>query len=336
MESFLKQCFPGKVIQREKLPGDGGHREYFRLKVAGASYILMSSGRQDASLRDFINIQEMLRKADLPVPHLFHKDLKNGLLVLEDFGDVTLESIQKTDKKNSQILYREVLQDLVRMQSQVSLSDSFPRFGKDFFQEETELAIERLEKLAQICGKHTPPKDKILRFKRELKKVCEQLDGLTFVYCHRDFHSRNLMVKNRCAYWIDFQDGGQGPYCYDLCSLLYDSYVSFNEHERKDKVGFYFQILPDSMKQTVQGTENIYFFTCLQFLQRGFKACGCFAGFYNNSRRITHLPCIHPTLKELEQEAVTLSYKGIAEYIQSLRERLDFSSLDDYPEESVN
>lgn len=335
MDDFLKQCFPGQVVQRQKLPGDGGHREYFRLKVGGAPYILMSSGKEDGSLKDFINIQEMLEKADLPVPHLFHQDLKEGLLVLEDLGDITLESIQKTDKRNSQSLYQEVLQNLVKMQSHVPLCDSFPRFGKDFFQEETELAVRRLEKLAQNCGKQKPPKDKILHFKEELERICEQLDKLTFVYCHRDFHSRNLMVKNRHTYWIDFQDGGQGPYCYDLCSLLYDSYVFFDGQEKKNMVDFYFQVLPDSMKQAVKGTDSIYFFTRLQFLQRGFKACGCFAGFYNDSRRITHLPCIPPTLKELEQEAVKLSYNRVAEYIQSLRERLDFSFLDDYPKKNI-
>ena len=335
MESFLKQCFPGRAIQKEKLPGDGGHREYFRLKVEGAPYILMSSGKEDGSLRDFIGIQEMLSKAELPVPRLFHQDLREGLLVLEDLGDITLESIQKTDKEKSQRLYREVLQDLVKMQSRVPLSASFPRFGKSFFQEETELAVQRLEKLVQNCGGQRPSEDKILRFKRELERVCDPLDKLIFVYCHRDFHSRNLMVKNHKAYWIDFQDGGQGPYCYDLCSLLYDSYVSFSEQDKKNMVDFYFQILPGSMKRAVQGTDSIYFFTRLQFLQRGFKACGCFAGFFNDSRRITHLPCIYPTLQELEQEAVKLSYSGIAEYIQSLRERMDFSALDDYSKKNI-
>ena len=330
VKDFLKKSFPGKDIQSEKLAGDGGHRDYFRLKVEDSSYILMSSGREDSSLRDFTQIQDVLTKAKLPVPRIFQQDLEKGFLILEDLGDVTLESVLKTDRKSALILYKKALRDLIKMQSHVPISVSLPRFGKDFFLAETDLALQRLEKLVQNCGGKKPPKDKILNFKREMEGVCDQLDQLTSVYCHRDFHSRNLMVKNHHPRWIDFQDGGQGPYCYDLCSLLYDSYISFEDHEKENMVRFYSQILPDRMKQSIGEVKNIHFFTRLQFLQRGFKACGCFAGFYNGSRRTTHLPYIHPTLKELAQESLKLSFKEISEYIQSLQKRLDISALSDY------
>lgn len=330
MEAFLKKYFSEKDIKKEKLAGDGGHRDYFRLKVEDSPYILMSSGEADPSLKNFIQIQGMLSRVDLPVPRLFQQDLEKGFLILEDLGDMTLGSVLKTDRKSALALYKKALCDLVKMQSRVPLSSSFPRFGKNFFMEETDLALQRLEKLVQNCGGKKPSKTETFNFKREMEGICDQLDRLTFVYCHRDFHSRNLMVKSRYPYWIDFQDGGQGPYCYDLCSLLYDSYVSFDDQEKKDMIDFYFQILPNRIKQTVGELKSIDFFTRLQFLQRGFKACGCFAGFYNDSRRITHLPYIHPTLKELAQESLKFSFKEISGYIQSLQKRLDFSALGDY------
>ena len=339
MEDFLKKCFPDQIVQKEKLGGDGGHRDYFRLKVRDSFYILMSSGKKDPSLKDFIQIQGMLSKVDLPVPRLFHQNLKEGFLILEDLGNVTLESVLKTDREGALALYQTALRDLVQMQFRISLSLSFPRFGKHFFMAETDLALERLEKLARDCGGQEPSKNRLVRFKKEMEEVCEQLDRLTFVYCHRDFHSRNLMIKNRHPRWIDFQDAGQGPYCYDLCSLLYDSYVSFEDQEKEDMIAFYFQILPDRMKQTVGDLKSVHFFTRLQFLQRGFKACGCFAGFYNDSRRTTHLPYIYPTLKELERESVKFHSENIisgdlTEYIQSLQERLDLSNLRDYSEKN--
>lgn len=340
MKDFLKKCFPGKNIQSEKLAGDGGHRDYFRLKAGDSFYIFMSSGKEDPSLKDFIQIQEILKKANLPVPRLFHQDLEKGFLILEDLGDVTLESVLKTDRKGALALYQTALRDLVQMQFRVSLSPSFPRFGKEFFMAETDLAVERLEKLTQNCAGQEPSKSKLVHFKKEMEKICEQLDELVFVYCHRDFHSRNLMIKNRHPRWIDFQDAGQGPYCYDLCSLLYDSYVSFKDQEKEDMMKFYFQILPDSIKQAVGGIKSIHFFTRLQFLQRGFKACGCFAGFYNDSRRTTHLPCIHPTLKKLKRESLKFQSEnivgeGLTEYIQSLQEKLDLSNLKDYSEKNL-
>ncbi|MCY4512833.1 MAG: phosphotransferase [Bdellovibrionales bacterium] len=339
MENFLKKCFPGKIVQSEKLAGDGGHRDYFRLQAENSFYVFMSSGKSDPSLKDFIQIQEVLKKADLPVPSLFHQDLKEGYLILEDLGDITLEFVLKEKRENALALYQKALRDLVKMQAQVPLPSSFPRFGKDFFMEETDIALQRLEKLVENCGGKKVSENAVLNFKKEMEEICNQLDQLTFVFCHRDFHSKNLMVKNHHPHWIDFQDAGQGPYCYDLCSLLYDSYVSFSDREKEDMIKFYFQTLPDPMKQSIGGIKEIHFLTRLQFLQRGFKACGCFAGFYNDSRRTTHLPYIQPTLKELEKESLKFQFegllgKGFLEYIQSLQERLNLSKLDGYSEKS--
>ena len=47
--------------------------------------------------------------------------------------------------------------------------------------------------------------------------------------CHRDYHSRNLMLHDGSLYIIDFQDARMGPDTYDLVSLLRDSYVDFTE-----------------------------------------------------------------------------------------------------------
>lgn len=49
---------------------------------------------------------------------------------------------------------------------------------------------------------------------------------------HRDFQSKNVMVKDRIPYVIDVQDICQGPGLYDLASLLYDPNVSLNIIER--------------------------------------------------------------------------------------------------------
>src|SRR6185295_11569519 len=45
------------------------------------------------------------------------------------------------------------------------------------------------------------------------------------VLCHRDFHSRNLLVQGDRLRLVDFQDARLGPVAYDLASLLRDSYV---------------------------------------------------------------------------------------------------------------
>ena len=51
------------------------------------------------------------------------------------------------------------------------------------------------------------------------------------VLCHRDFHSRNLMVtEDGSLAMVDIQDARWGPDSYDLASLLRDAYVDIPEH----------------------------------------------------------------------------------------------------------
>ena len=45
------------------------------------------------------------------------------------------------------------------------------------------------------------------------------------VFVHRDFHSRNLLLRSGALATIDFQDAVIGPLCYDLVSLLRDCYI---------------------------------------------------------------------------------------------------------------
>jgi aminoglycoside/choline kinase family phosphotransferase len=45
-------------------------------------------------------------------------------------------------------------------------------------------------------------------------------------FLHRDFQSRNLMVKDGQIRIIDFQGGRRGPLAYDLASLLIDPYAA--------------------------------------------------------------------------------------------------------------
>ena len=99
------------------------------------------------------------------------------------------------------------------------------------------------------------------------------------VLCHRDYHSRNLMLHAEQLYIIDFQDARMGPDTYDLVSLLRDSYVDLPDQTVEDLIAYFLAI----QGQTNQAVEFRHRFDMMA-LQRNLKALGTF-GYQTTARR---------------------------------------------------
>jgi aminoglycoside/choline kinase family phosphotransferase len=99
------------------------------------------------------------------------------------------------------------------------------------------------------------------------------------VLCHRDYHSRNLMLHESQLYIIDFQDARMGPDTYDLVSLLRDSYVDLPDHTVDELLAYFLAL------KGFTGSEREFrnrFDTMA--LQRNLKALGTF-GYQTTARR---------------------------------------------------
>lgn len=75
----------------------------------------------------------------------------------------------------------------------------------------------------------------------ELKAVAEKLEAEPKALVHRDFQSTNILWKNGKLFFIDFQGMRLGPAAYDLASLLYDPYVTFEPKHREALARLYAQ-----------------------------------------------------------------------------------------------
>ena len=73
----------------------------------------------------------------------------------------------------------------------------------------------------------------------EWAAIVEELAAEPRVLCHRDYHSRNLMLHDGSLYIIDFQDARMGPDTYDLVSLLRDSYVDLTDRELDELIAYF-------------------------------------------------------------------------------------------------
>ena len=90
--------------------------------------------------------------------------------------------------------------------------------------------------------------------------------------CHRDYHSRNLMLHGGRLYLIDFQDARLGLDTYDLVSLLRDSYVDLTERDVEDLVAYFLAL----KGAPAGGASEFRRRFDVMALQRNLKALGTF------------------------------------------------------------
>ena len=147
------------------------------------------------------------------------------------------------------------------------------------------------------------------------KDICKQLHQQKKYICHRDYHSRNLMIHKNKVRVIDFQDARMGPIQYDLVSLLHDSYVDLSTPCIHSLLDHYHQQASSLHSLSLPMDEFHHIFK-LQIIQRGFKVCGSFASFYNlrgDRRYLKYLPkAIHKVYDTL---ADFPSYTGFRELL---------------------
>ena len=105
------------------------------------------------------------------------------------------------------------------------------------------------------------------------------------VLCHRDYHSRNVMLSGGELYLIDFQDARMGPDTYDLVSLLRDSYVDKPESDFDELVSHFVALKREGRPSVATPEWEAAFPTRFEMmaLQRNLKALGTF-GYQTTAR----------------------------------------------------
>jgi len=210
----------------QKLIGDASSRQYFRLVFEnGGSYVL-AAYPEPFKLADFTYqaVYDIFRTVGLPVPEIVAVDGDLGVVLQEDLGTETVHQRlrQSTPEEHCRQLCR-AIDLLIAIQTEahkvVPPHTEAARLAFDKEKLAWELAFFR-----RYYGGY---RQLALRENQELIEECnrlaEELASYPRFLCHRDYHVRNLMIKNEQMYIIDFQDARQGPALYDLVSLLKDS-----------------------------------------------------------------------------------------------------------------
>lgn len=285
-----------------QLAGDASARRYYRIIQDEKTWVLMSWEPFDAATYPFLSVQRQWAHSHIQVPNVLGIGEKLGVLLLEDLGDLTLERKfwENSRQEASSEFYIKTLDELIQVHDGATYSDFKSTANTLIFDTAKFLWEMNYAKDNLLLG--------ILKLKlsdsvlAELDKAfvgfCSQLDAEPKVICHRDFHSRNVMIKRNKVYLIDFQDARMGPVQYDLVSLFKDSYVDMSEEYSATLMKYYLDNAKIS-KNRGFSMEQFKVIYELQSLQRCFKACGSFASFMNLRGDRRYLKYLTPTLKRV-------------------------------------
>ena len=269
---------------------DASFRRYFRVGEA-PSYIAMDTptGRED-NLR-FVRVAGYLESMSLHCPAILESDLEQGFMLVTDLGDCQYLQALGEIPESANRLYVDAIESLVRLQERGSaFQDKLPPYDETLLRFELSLFADWL------CSTHLGVEFSASD-ESDWQACCDLLvDNAVSqpkVFVHRDYHSRNLMVSATDNPGIlDFQDALEGPYTYDLVSLLRDCYIRFPESFVAEHVDAFlarraFDVSAGQFRRDFD----------LMGMQRHLKASGIFARLKHRDGRPNYLADIPRTLR---------------------------------------
>ena len=233
------------------MAGDASSRRYYRVRVDGESFVVMLLPQEIRSEEitkveqgkenPFLEVARYLQEGGVGVPRIVEARPQERIIILEDLGDGTFERLLKQGYDKFE-LYRAAIREMVKMHRWAYINPQpdcicFKRsFDADLlaweFHHFVEWGVEALlgKKLSSAQQREVDS-----MFSSIIKRLTTTYQG----FVHRDFQSRNLLMKDGRVRVIDFQDALIGPFIYDLTALLRDSYVFFSDDETSYFIEYY-------------------------------------------------------------------------------------------------
>jgi aminoglycoside/choline kinase family phosphotransferase len=233
----------------QPIVSDGSDRVFSRTEWAGKSAVMIrpSPGRLGAAeARSYVAIGRHLWAAGVPVPEIYSFDPDSGFIVVEDLGSSNLQTgvmarATSGDFEGVASLYREALRILAHMQ--IAGGRGFDAtWCCDTSRYDSQLALRReVNYFLEFFVKRFMEQEGGAELERELGGLSREVDRIAArdFFLHRDFQSRNILLKDGALRVIDFQGGRLGPLGYDAAALLLDPYVELPESLLPGLLRFY-------------------------------------------------------------------------------------------------
>jgi aminoglycoside/choline kinase family phosphotransferase len=265
----------------QTLAGDGSDRRFYRLLGSPTVVLLfhpLPLGGEVNENDSYYLVGRHLRARGVPAPEIYTYCREEFWMLIEDLGDISLESVIKRQPQESQMRhwYRQALELLVDMQLKgredfdTSWCFDTPMLHRPFLWER-ECGYFVRAFLNNYLGLATTMEDLAPDFERLLTGALPP--GPSY-FLHRDFQSRNLFITSGRLRIIDFQGGRLGPLGYDVASLLIDPYVNLSPAWQAEFLDYYLELLQSRLEVAPAAFREQYYHLALS---RNLQVLGAYA-----------------------------------------------------------
>lgn len=294
LQTQLSEYFQYQAYSVKPLAGDGSDRCYYRITDADKQthVLMMLQGADRESLRegsyDWVRIAKILGSENIRTPDIYQIFSQDGAILHEDLGDLTLEAYiaslaAPTEIKQTYDRVVDLWSNMIQIQSPGPWQNR--SFNRDKYLFELSFLKTHLLQPESLIKSQ-----EFVVLEKEFEKLSSKIGSPKGVFTHRDFHSRNLMVKNAEVILIDYQDAMMGPASYDLVSLCFDPYVPLPSAQRLEIFSRGLQVGSVSELDWP-----------LVLLQRLLKAIGSFGYLTLSKKKGNYLKYVSPAIASLKE-----------------------------------
>jgi aminoglycoside/choline kinase family phosphotransferase len=230
----------------QPLHGDGSERIFYRVTTQNGSLIVVWRPPEDDQFPNendsYVYMGKHLAQKGIPVPRIYAYLRSEGLTLVEDLGSIHLQQAVRSTAGEFVRLYHQAVELLLSMQA-CATEDLDTHYCFDtpvydpVFVVWRELDYFQQSFLQGALGLESHSYDLELEFSTLASRAGAGEGHLFFL--HRDFQSRNLMLKADVLHVIDFQGARLGPPQYDLAALLLDPYVQLSQSSQQELLTAY-------------------------------------------------------------------------------------------------
>jgi len=285
-----------------KLPADGSKRIFYRVSNEKGSFIVMANPPAERNAEkenlSYLNIGKHLFSKGIPVPCIYRYDLEHGWFIIEDLGEQNLQEIA-INPDGRITIYKKVIELLIEIQLK----------GREGFNPKWCYHTKRYDRF--IMEKFESDYflkyflQGLLSLKQDLSQLRSSFNHLSYrasladndFVLHRDFQSRNLIIKHDKIGVIDWQGARLGPLQYDLASLLIDPYVGLTKDERIVLYDYYLRVLEKYLPRISPSFMEYYPYLAIQ---RNLQILGAFSYLSKIQGKKRFLAYISPALRSLD------------------------------------